>query len=61
MTRTVQVLLTLQVPEKLEERFIFKGVHAHLVPGIEHWNPTIEILTKGTNDKAMSGPRPIRE
>lgn len=58
MTRTVQVLLTLQVPEKLEERFIFKGVHAHLVPGIEHWNPIIEILTKGTNDEASKDGNP---
>lgn len=58
MTRTVQVLLTLQVPKKLEERFIFKGVHAHLVPGIEHWNPIIEILTKEENDEASKDSNP---
>lgn len=58
MTRTVQVLLTLKVPENLEERFIFKGVHAHLVPGIDHWNPTIEILTKEANDEASKDSNP---
>ena len=58
MTRTVQVLLTLKVPENLEERFIFKGVHAHLVPGIDHWNPTIEIINKGTNGEASKDDNP---
>lgn len=52
------MLLTLQVPENLEERFIFKGVHAHLVPGIDHWNPTIEILTKEANDEASKDSNP---
>lgn len=52
------MLLTLQVPENLEERFIFKGVHAHLVPGIDHWNPTIEIINKGTNGEASKDGNP---
>lgn len=52
------MLLTLKVPENLEERFIFKGVYAHLVPGIDHWNPTIEILTKEANDEASKDSNP---